>query len=82
MRGYSNWGTFLLPRATRKHQAVHREGHYFVMRFDSNAAAQHQVRKTLSLDPRMIRHSVVKLGSSLEEIKDVGGKAEWGRWTE
>jgi len=25
----------------------------------------------------MIRYSVVKMGSKLDEIKDIGGKAEW-----
>lgn len=29
------------------------------------------------MDPRMIRYSVVQLGSKLEEIKDVAGKADW-----
>lgn len=35
------------------------------------------MRRTLGLDPRMIRYSVVKMGSKLEEIADVAGKAEW-----
>ena len=48
------------------------------MRFDSSSRTQHAVRRTLGLDPRMIRYSVVKMGSKLEEIKDVGGTAEWG----
>ena len=47
------------------------------MRFDSSARTQHAVRKTLGLDPRMVRYSVVKMGSTLEEVKEVAGKAEW-----
>jgi small subunit ribosomal protein S6 len=47
------------------------------MRFDASGAVQSAVRRTLGLDPRMIRFSVVKLGDKLEEIKDVEGKAEW-----
>lgn len=35
------------------------------------------MRRTLSLDPRMIRFSVVKLGNTLDEIKDVPGHVEW-----
>lgn len=31
----------------------------------------------MSLDPRLIRYSVVKMGIKLEEIKDVGGKADF-----
>ena len=47
------------------------------MRFDSSGPVQAAVRRTLGLDPRMIRFSVVKLGDQLEEIKDVEGKVEW-----
>ncbi len=35
------------------------------------------VRTTLGLDPRMIKFSVVKMGRTLEEIKDVAGNVEW-----
>jgi len=36
------------------------------------------VQRTLGLDPRLLRFSVVKMGSTLEEVKDVAGKADWG----
>ncbi|KAM3422944.1 hypothetical protein BST61_g427 [Cercospora zeina] len=78
VRGITNWGTFTLPNPARKQGATYREGHYFILRFDSSAKTQHAVRRTLGLDPRMIRYSVVKMGSKLEEIKDVAGKADWG----
>ncbi|EON69754.1 30S ribosomal protein S6 [Coniosporium apollinis CBS 100218] len=77
VRGITNWGTFLLPKPYRKHQQLHTSGHYFIMRFDSSAKTQHSVRRTLSLDPRMIKYSVVKMGDKLEAIKEVGGQAEW-----
>ncbi|KAK3631415.1 hypothetical protein LTR56_006132 [Elasticomyces elasticus] len=77
IRGITNWGTFLLPKPARKQGAIYDQGHYFILRFDSGAQTQHAVRRTLGLDPRMIRYSVVKMGSKLEEIADVAGKAEW-----
>jgi small subunit ribosomal protein S6 len=77
VRGITNWGTFLLPKPARKQGALYHQGHYFILRFDSSAKTQHAVRRTLGLDPRMIRYNVVKMGSKLEEIADVGGKAEW-----
>ncbi len=77
IRGISNWGHFLLPKPTRKHQAKHHSGYYFIMRFDSSGEAQQMVRTTLGLDPRMIKFSVVKMGRTLEEIKDVAGNVEW-----
>ena len=78
VRGITNWGIFLLPNVVRKHQAQYREGHYFIMRFDSSVKVQNDIQKTLSLDPRMVRHTVVNMGSTLKSIKDVRGKAEWG----
>jgi len=77
VRGYTNWGPFRLPKPTTKHQARHTEGYHFIVRFDSSATAQKAIRRTLGLDPRMIRFSVVKLGSKLEEIKDVEGHVRW-----
>lgn len=77
VRGITNWGTFMLPKPARKQGATYREGHYFILRFDSSAKTQHTVRRTLGLDPRMIRYSVVQMGSKLQDIKDIGGKADW-----
>ncbi|KAF2425725.1 hypothetical protein EJ08DRAFT_736671 [Tothia fuscella] len=54
----------------------HTTGHYFIMRFDSSARAQHLLRKTWNSDPRLLRFSVVKMGDKLEDICDVGGRAE------
>ncbi len=49
------------------------------MRFDSNSAVQDQVRKTLALDPRMIKFGCVKLGDGkLESIVNVSGQIPWG----
>ncbi|KAK2745254.1 hypothetical protein FQN57_003949 [Myotisia sp. PD_48] len=77
VRGYTNWGTFTLPRPITKHQVKAKAGHHFIMRFDSSAAVQQEIGRTLSLDPRMIRFSVVKMGSTLREIKNVSGKVDW-----
>lgn len=48
------------------------------MRFDCSAKTEHAVRRTLGLDPRMIKYSIVRMGSKLEEVSGVAGKAEWG----
>lgn len=84
IRGITNWGTFLLPKpkgqagASSSQTAKHYTGHYFIMRFDAGAKTQHVVRKTLGLDPRLLRYSVVKMGTTLQDIKDVGGQVEGG----
>ncbi|KAL4873698.1 hypothetical protein BDV12DRAFT_159436 [Aspergillus spectabilis] len=77
VRGYTNWGVFSLTKPTTKHQARHTKGHHFIMRFDAAGPVQTAVRRTLSLDPRMIRFAVVKLGDKLEEVKDISGQVEW-----
>lgn len=58
----------------------HTIGHYFIMRFDSSARAQHLLRKTWNADPRLLRFSVVKMAGKFEDMCDVGGKAE--EWVE
>nr|OQO26262.1 hypothetical protein B0A51_07156 [Rachicladosporium sp. CCFEE 5018] len=78
VRGITNWGTFRLPKPYRKQGATYDSGHYFILRFDSSAKTQHAVRRTLGLDPRLIRYSVVKMGAKLEDVAKVGGQAEWG----
>jgi small subunit ribosomal protein S6 len=77
VRGVTNWGTFLLPKPAKKLQSTHHTGHHFIMRFDASPKTQHMLRRTMSLDPRLIRYSVVKMGIKLEDIKDVPGKADF-----
>jgi small subunit ribosomal protein S6 len=81
IRGLKNWGQFDLPRPKTKHQTQHRQGHYFVMQFDCSVQAQESMRKFLSLDPRMLRHSVVKIGDKLGgingAIEEVDGHMPW-----
>ncbi|KAF2252337.1 37S ribosomal protein Mrp17 [Trematosphaeria pertusa] len=77
VRGVTNWGTFLLPKPAKKLQTTHHVGHHFIMRFDASARTQHALRRTMSLDPRLIRYSIVKMGTKFEEIKDVPGTASF-----
>lgn len=62
IRGLSNWGIFALPRATSAHQMRHSTGHYFALRYDASVATQRNVARVLRTDPRMIRHTMVRLG--------------------
>ncbi|KAL2075667.1 hypothetical protein VTL71DRAFT_610 [Oculimacula yallundae] len=78
IRGIKNWGTWMLPKKTRKHQAQYNNGHYFIMRYDASSKIQDDVRNTLGLDPRMIKFSSVKLGDgTLEKSSRIGGKMPW-----
>ena len=81
VRGISNWGLFLLTKTVKKNQTRYDSGHHFILRFDASPAVQELVRKTVAIDPRMLRCGVVKMGKhgSLREVCDVRGKAEWQR---
>ncbi|KAI0976360.1 ribosomal protein S6 [Xylaria arbuscula] len=77
IRGLQNWGEFSLPKAISVHQMRHTTGYYFAMRFDASVATQEEVRKMLRLDPRMIRHSSIKLGDGKLGTMSRLGKVEW-----
>jgi len=78
IRSIKNWGISSLPKRTRKHQAIYTDGHYFIMRYDASSQIQDNVRKTLGLDPRMIKFSSVKLGDgTLESLSKIGWNIPW-----
>ncbi|KAL6721684.1 hypothetical protein ACLMJK_000788 [Lecanora helva] len=79
VRGITNWGPYLLTKPIKKNQTRHDSGHHFIMRFDASPTVQQLVRKTIAIDPRMVRCGVVKLGSKLKDIVDVKGQVEWQR---
>jgi ribosomal protein S6 len=62
IRDVKNMGVMQLPQRTRAHSAYHVEGHYFLMRFYSSPYVVKDIARHLRMDPRMVRHNVVKLG--------------------
>ena len=62
IRNIVNMGLLQLPQKTKAHSSIHVEGHYFLMRFYSGPSVIRDIARHLKLDPRMIRHNVVKLG--------------------
>ncbi|KAI9897746.1 hypothetical protein N3K66_007602 [Trichothecium roseum] len=77
VRGISNWGVFALPKPLTVHQMRHTHGHYFAMRYDSSAGVHAELRKTLRLEPRMIRSAHVKLGDGKLETLARFGAPKW-----
>jgi small subunit ribosomal protein S6 len=48
------------------------------MRYDSSSKVQEDVRKTLGLDPRLIKFSTVKLGDgTLQSLSKISGSIPW-----
>ncbi|CCJ29224.1 unnamed protein product [Pneumocystis jirovecii] len=63
IRDLEDWGNIVLPKKIKKHQQTHCEGHHWTMLFDSSPQTQFEVNKILKLDPRIIRHSIIRLGN-------------------
>lgn len=57
-------GSKLLPKITKKDQEQHFQGYHFLMLFDSSAAVQSEILRTLKNDPRVIRSSIVKVNNA------------------
>ncbi|KAI1160864.1 hypothetical protein F5B18DRAFT_473212 [Nemania serpens] len=79
IRGLQNWGEFSLPRTISAHQMRHTTGYYFAMRFDASVSTQEEIRNMLRLDPRMIRHSSVKLGDGKLGTMSRLGAIDWSK---
>lgn len=47
------------------------------MRFDCSPTTQELVKKTVAVDPRMLRCGLVKVGGKLKEIAGVPGEVRW-----
>jgi hypothetical protein len=73
-----------LPNGARGKQGkkTHYAGHFFIMRFDASSQTQHNIRRLMGLEPRLLRCTVVKMGHKLGDISDVPGQAEEMAWTE
>ncbi|QLL30621.1 hypothetical protein HG536_0A04390 [Torulaspora globosa] len=54
-------GNKLLPKVMKKDQEQHFQGYHFLMLFDSSAAVQSEILRTLKNDPRVIRSSIIKV---------------------
>jgi ribosomal protein S6 len=55
-------GELQLPQQIKKHGSKHFMGHYFLMRFYGAPYLVKDIGRHLALDPRTLRHNVVKLG--------------------
>lgn len=62
VRDIQHWGIKPLPKIMKKHGDSYVYGSYFYMKFDSSPSVQSEITRTLGVDRRMIRSTVVKLG--------------------
>lgn len=67
-------GNKLLPKIMKKDQEQHFQGYHFLMLFDSSAAVQSEILRTLKNDPRVIRSSIIRVNN--DKQLDVASSVE------
>lgn len=60
VREIASLGPKALPKVMSKEQERHFQGYHFMMGFDSSAAVQQELLRTLRRDPRILRSSIIK----------------------
>ncbi|KAF9585181.1 hypothetical protein BGW38_003551 [Lunasporangiospora selenospora] len=68
IRSFKPLGEKQLPYRIRKHQAYHHNGFQWTMQFDANPTVIKLLSKKLNVDPRVLRHAVIRQGSKLEDV--------------
>ena len=58
LRQFASMGTSPLPYRMRSHNRIHKEGSYFIMKFDAPASAMATVRDELGRDIDLVRYMV------------------------
>ncbi|KAF5370879.1 hypothetical protein D9758_002011 [Tetrapyrgos nigripes] len=81
VRKIDSWGTLVLPQRMRRHKTYHNIGDYWTLHFDTSPRTLQSLNKIMRQDPLVIRWTVLKLGSKVEDVAAEGRKAiegeEW-----
>ncbi|KAJ6593996.1 ribosomal protein S6 [Mycena capillaripes] len=72
VRKINSWGTRTLPQRMRRHGNYHEIGDYWTMHFDTAPRTLLALNALMRRDPRVIRWTVLKLGSRPEDIAREG----------
>ncbi|KAK4052975.1 hypothetical protein OIO90_004099 [Microbotryomycetes sp. JL221] len=70
VRTFDYWGNRHLPQPFKRGQDSPKAvaGDYWTMKFDANPPTVAALRDRLRLDPRVLRWTVLKVGSTLEQV--------------
>lgn len=69
VRKIGNMNVRPLPKIMKKNRQAFIVGSHFYMEFDASPGVQSEVARTLSVDPRIIRSTVVRVGQ--HNLKDL-----------
>ncbi|KAJ6499987.1 ribosomal protein S6 [Mycena vitilis] len=78
VRKIDSWGTRNLPQRMRRHGNYHEIGDYWMMHFDTSPRTLLSLHSLMRRDPRVIRWTVLKLGSRPEDIAREGRRTIHG----
>ncbi|KAJ6558617.1 ribosomal protein S6 [Mycena vulgaris] len=78
VRKIDSWGTRTLPQRMRRHGNYHEIGDYWTMHFDTAPRTLLTLNSIMRRDPRVVRWTVLKLGSRPEDIAREGRRAIHG----
>ncbi|KAJ7497389.1 ribosomal protein S6 [Mycena latifolia] len=78
VRKIDSWGTRTLPQRMRRHGNYHEIGDYWTMHFDTAPRTLLTLNSLMRRDPRVVRWTVLKLGSRPEDIAREGRRAIHG----
>ncbi|KAJ7446153.1 ribosomal protein S6 [Mycena galericulata] len=78
VRKIDSWGTRSLPQRMRRHGNYHEIGDYWTMHFDTAPRTLLTLNSIMRRDPRVVRWTVLKLGSRPEDIAAEGRRTILG----
>ncbi|KAJ7217957.1 ribosomal protein S6, partial [Mycena pura] len=78
VRKFDSWGTRSLPQRMHRHGNYHEIGDYWTMHFDTAPRTLLTLNSLMRRDPRVIRWTILKLGSRPEDIAREGRRAIHG----
>ncbi|KAJ7647237.1 ribosomal protein S6 [Roridomyces roridus] len=78
VRKIDSWGTRALPQRLRRHGNYHEIADYWTMHFDTSPRTLLSLNGLMRRDPRVIRWTVLKLGSRPEDIAREGRRTLHG----
>ncbi|KAL0956524.1 hypothetical protein HGRIS_002664 [Hohenbuehelia grisea] len=68
VRNLNYWGTLTLPQRMRRHNVTESTGDYWTMHFDTSPRTLRGLNSIMRRDPRVLRWTVLSLGSKIEDV--------------
>ncbi|KAF9501587.1 hypothetical protein BDN71DRAFT_1501294 [Pleurotus eryngii] len=74
VRNLNYWGTQILPQRMSRHGVKQDRGDYWTMHFDTSPQTLRSLNGIMRRDPRVLRWTVLNLGSKVEDVANASNK--------